>query len=182
MTDNKGKAHPKLKNDTKNVEAANLKKKLGYPIFEKNNFAVYKEFALDLRTGLLWTRNTDINNNGKDIVYRNNYSWKKASEIASKCKIGGFSDWRLPTEYEIMSICKDNVYYKAYLDNDKATRTDHFSYRFDNPYNKFLKDIGFKYITELNNYIIKDLNKKKKAIARNFEGGGLIYDPQREIS
>jgi len=47
----------------------------------------------DLRTGLMWTKDP-----GKKVT------WGTAMQNAKKCKVGGYSDWRLPTVKELYSL------------------------------------------------------------------------------
>jgi TIR domain/Protein of unknown function (DUF1566) len=49
---------------------------------------------LDPETGLMWT----TEDNGKDI------SWPQANEYAKELRLGGYSDWRLPTIDELAKL------------------------------------------------------------------------------
>ena len=49
----------------------------------------------DARTGLIWSRAT---------LPGGRRNWKDAQKAAAACTLGGFSDWRLPTVQELLSI------------------------------------------------------------------------------
>jgi hypothetical protein len=49
----------------------------------------------DSRTGLIWTRST---------LPGGRRNWADAQTAAGACALGGFSDWRLPTIRELLSI------------------------------------------------------------------------------
>ena len=50
---------------------------------------------LDPQTRLMWT----IEDNGSDIC------WKQANAYAKRLRLGGYSDWRLPTIEELEKLC-----------------------------------------------------------------------------
>jgi hypothetical protein len=50
--------------------------------------------VVDQETGLMWTRK----DNGEDI------NWHEANEYAKKLRLGGYSDWRLPTIKELEKL------------------------------------------------------------------------------
>ncbi len=56
--------------------------------------AVPEEVYLDPETRLMWT----IQDNGKDI------DWHQANKYAEQLRLGGFSDWRLPTIDELEKL------------------------------------------------------------------------------
>ena len=58
-------------------------------------FAVESDTVLDHATGLEWTR---------DNVPGGRMNWKAAQEACGKLKLGGHSDWRLPTIRELLTI------------------------------------------------------------------------------
>jgi len=51
--------------------------------------------VLDNSTGLIWTR---------DNVPGGRMNWKDAQEACAKLTLGGFSDWRLPTIKELLTL------------------------------------------------------------------------------
>ena len=57
----------------------------------------------DLVTGLMWTKSIDLNGDGS-INATDKRSVVMAAEGASKVKISGYSDWRLPTIKELYSL------------------------------------------------------------------------------
>ena len=50
--------------------------------------------VIDKRTGLMWQR---LDKAGK-------LTWKQAKEYCANLKLGGFSDWRIPSFYEMKSL------------------------------------------------------------------------------
>jgi hypothetical protein len=61
----------------------------------KSRFTVEGDTTRDARTGLVWTRETLAGGRRK---------WADAKTAAADCRIGGFTDWRLPTIQELLSI------------------------------------------------------------------------------
>ena len=55
----------------------------------------------DARTGLIWTRD----DNGQDI------DWHGADKYAKNLRLGGYTDWRLPTIEELSGLYKPRVMY-----------------------------------------------------------------------
>ena len=58
-------------------------------------FTVDGDTVRDARTGLIWSRAT---------LSGGRRNWKDAQTAAAACTLGGFSDWRLPTVQELLSI------------------------------------------------------------------------------
>lgn len=58
-------------------------------------FTVDGDTVHDARTGLIWSRAT---------LSGGRRNWKDAQKAAAACTLGGFSDWRLPTVQELLSI------------------------------------------------------------------------------
>tara|TARA_B100000315_G_scaffold59856_1_gene54279 strand:+ start:186 stop:722 length:537 start_codon:yes stop_codon:yes gene_type:complete len=52
----------------------------------------------DIRTGLMWTKKDSYADTGKCL------NWYESKTYVSGLKTGGFSDWRMPEEKELMSI------------------------------------------------------------------------------
>ncbi|KAA3641622.1 MAG: DUF1566 domain-containing protein [Bacteroidetes bacterium] len=57
----------------------------------------------DLITGLMWTKSPDIDEDG-DIDANDKMTAGEAADFASSYKVGGYSDWRLPTIKELFSL------------------------------------------------------------------------------
>lgn len=70
------------------------------PRFEAQDLGVKgdscDDVVLDRLTGLTWTRTA--NPSGKTLT------WYDAINFCNKMKIGGFSDWRLPNSFEMLSL------------------------------------------------------------------------------
>ena len=60
-----------------------------------NRLTVDGDTVHDARTGLIWSRTS---------LPAGRCNWKDAHEAAAGCTLGGFSDWRLPTIQELLSI------------------------------------------------------------------------------
>ena len=61
----------------------------------------------DLVTGLMWTKNIDLNGDGQ-IDRSDKLSFADAMSRAVQVKTGGYSDWRLPTIKELYSLINFN--------------------------------------------------------------------------
>ncbi len=57
-------------------------------------FAVAADTVLDTRTGLMWQR----------AVPLDRFTWVEATAYAKSLRLGGHTDWRLPTKEELESI------------------------------------------------------------------------------
>lgn len=68
-----------------------------------DRFTRSKNIVIDNKTNLMWQDAEDINHA---------VSWYEASEIAKRCRIGDFNDWRVPSIDELKSICDKNSYEK----------------------------------------------------------------------
>jgi len=70
---------------------------LGAPIATEvhSRFTIDGDTVHDALTGLVWTRETLAGGRRK---------WADAKTAASECRVGGFTDWRLPTIQEFLSI------------------------------------------------------------------------------
>lgn len=62
----------------------------------ENRFSLQpeKNLLLDTETGLMWP----LQDNGSDI------SWSAGKEYCESFSLGGFSDWRMPTQEELASL------------------------------------------------------------------------------
>jgi hypothetical protein len=58
--------------------------------------------VLDTKTNLMWA----AKDNGSDI------SWPRAEKYCEKYRVGGYSDWRMPTENELYELLDTNEYNK----------------------------------------------------------------------
>ena len=58
-------------------------------------FTLDGDTVRDVESGLIWTRNTIPGGRRK---------WVDAKKVAEECRAGGFTDWRLPTIQELLSI------------------------------------------------------------------------------
>ena len=67
--------------------------------------------VLDRSTGLTWS---------KDNVPGGRMNWVKAKEACAALRLGGFSDWRLPTVQELLTLVD-------YERHDPAIDTEHFA-------------------------------------------------------
>ncbi len=63
---------------------------------QKTGFRFTKDTALDVKTGLMWTR--DGNMAGKQM------NWNDAGDYCQKLNLGGHNDWRLPTKEELAAL------------------------------------------------------------------------------
>ena len=61
----------------------------------QSRFTVDGDTVHDALTGLVWTRET---------LAGGRRNWAAAQKAASECRINGFTDWRLPTIKELLSI------------------------------------------------------------------------------
>jgi hypothetical protein len=59
-------------------------------------FTVDGNIVQDAATSLVWTREKTLAGGCRN--------WANAQKAASECRIGGFTDWRLPTIKELLSI------------------------------------------------------------------------------
>jgi hypothetical protein len=71
-------------------------------------FDVDSDVIVDSRTGLMWSR---------DDVPGGTINWAKAKEACTKLSLGGYSDWRLPTVRELLTIVDYNRHDPA-IDTD----------------------------------------------------------------
>ncbi len=55
----------------------------------------------DLNTGLMWVKTPDL---------KDKKTWDEAKSGASSCRVGGYTDWRLPTIKELYSLIDFNGY------------------------------------------------------------------------
>jgi len=67
-----------------------------YIDYKKDDFAIYTDVIVDAKNCLMWTRNANIN--------RDKVTFTKATTFVKNLKIGGHSDWRLPTLNELMTV------------------------------------------------------------------------------
>lgn len=70
-----------------------------------------EDCVLDASTGLMWSR---------ENVPGGRMSWAKAKEACAKLELGGFSDWRLPTIQELLTLVD-------YERHEPAINTDFFA-------------------------------------------------------
>jgi hypothetical protein len=61
----------------------------------------------DLVTGLMWTKSIDLNGDGTINIF-DKRSYAQAASGASALRVGGYSDWRLPTIKELYSLIDFN--------------------------------------------------------------------------
>ncbi len=61
---------------------------------QRGRFQVNAETVTDNRTGLMWARH----DNGSDI------GWAEAEQYCHGLNLGGFADWRMPTQEELASL------------------------------------------------------------------------------
>ncbi len=70
---------------------------------EKKYIASKNGMVKDTTTGLIWTQSLDTNRDGV-INAKDKLTFKQAQDYAKKCRIGGKSDWRVPTIKELYSL------------------------------------------------------------------------------
>jgi len=64
-------------------------------IFSQQRFIINNNGTItDTKTGLMWQRE----------LYFQNMNWYKATDYAKKLRLAGFSDWRLPTINELITL------------------------------------------------------------------------------
>lgn len=61
------------------------------------HFQVRGDVVLDRRTGLMWSRENIAGD-------RSRKTWTEAKKAVQDCALGGYSDWRLPTIRELLSL------------------------------------------------------------------------------
>ena len=61
----------------------------------EGRFTVDGDTVRDAKTGLIWTRGT---------LPGGRRNWADAKKVAAECRAGGFTEWRLPTIQELLSI------------------------------------------------------------------------------
>ena len=66
------------------------------------------EMARDDRTGLVWQDNR--------FAASERVTWKEAEKLCSELRLGAYSDWRIPTIEELLSIVDYKKYDPAILD------------------------------------------------------------------
>jgi hypothetical protein len=76
----------------------------------------------DLVTGLMWTQSPDVNGDGT-IDKSDKLTLSQAIERAGKLRVGGHSDWRLPTIKELYSLIDFNGVDPKLTDTDTASMT-----------------------------------------------------------
>ncbi len=85
-------------------------------IFAKERYIIKNDYVIDNLTGLIWQRYSSPESN-----------WNEAKEYCKKSRTGGFSDWRLPSIDELMTIVDKrryapSIYLKAFPD----TKSDYY--------------------------------------------------------
>ncbi len=70
---------------------------------QEKTYQKSKGMVRDKDTGLIWTQSPDINNDGT-INAEDKLSYEDALAYAKKCRVGGKSDWRVPTIKELYSL------------------------------------------------------------------------------
>ncbi|MBF0227917.1 MAG: DUF1566 domain-containing protein [Desulfobacterales bacterium] len=64
------------------------------------NFIAYDDgTVLDTKTNLMWA----VKDNGSDI------NWNNAKKYCENYRVGGYSDWRLPTQDELENLYKSGI-------------------------------------------------------------------------
>ncbi len=61
--------------------------------------------VLDPITGLLWTKK----DNGSGVFHSGFWVWNNAQRYCRKLKLGGYSDWRLPTIDELAGLYEEGA-------------------------------------------------------------------------
>ena len=72
----------------------------------------------DTRTGLMWTKKDSYADTGKCM------SWNESKTYVRGLKTGGFSDWRMPEEKELMSIYDKSYWSKISFDQHYPLHID----------------------------------------------------------
>ncbi|MEN8905367.1 MAG: DUF1566 domain-containing protein [Clostridiales bacterium] len=112
--------------DTGVVKYYSDKKEISEPI---KNSEFYGQDANYINNSPSYTDNKDgtITDNNTNLIWQketeDKITWEEAVEGASKCNIGGYNDWRLPTVKELYSLIQFTGYsnvegYKPYIDTD----------------------------------------------------------------
>ncbi|MHB8815450.1 MAG: Lcl C-terminal domain-containing protein [Steroidobacteraceae bacterium] len=103
----------------------------------RSRFTVDGDTVHDALTGLVWTRETLAGARRK---------WADAKQAAADCRIGGFTDWRLPTIKELLSIVD---YERSEPAIDQAFQCESAWYWSSTPYASSPSDcawlVGFDY-------------------------------------
>jgi hypothetical protein len=80
------------------------------------------ETVSDLVTGLMWTQTPDLNGDGT-INVADKLTLSHAVETSQNIKVGGYSDWRLPTIKELYSLINFNGVDPKLEDTDTSDLT-----------------------------------------------------------
>jgi len=76
------------------------------------------EMAIDARTGLIWQDNR--------FVQSERVTYAQAEKICNEMRLGGYSDWRIPTIRELISIIDYKKYDPAILDGFSIGESSYF--------------------------------------------------------
>ncbi len=82
------------------------------------NVLLAGEMALDERTGLMWQDNR--------FVESESVTYAQAEKLCEDMRLGGYSDWRIPTIRELLSIVDYNKYDPAILDGFSVGESRYF--------------------------------------------------------
>ena len=77
-----------------------------------------KQVVIDIKRKLMWQDNKKVNTT--------KLNWKNARNYCRNLNFAGYSDWRLPTENELLSITDDTIYNPAIKKEFKYVRNNYY--------------------------------------------------------
>ncbi len=114
---------------------------------------IVKEVVIDPNTKLMWQDNASVKTTRKD--------WSEAISYCKNLKFAGFSDWRLPSIDELLSITDDTKYNPAIKDGFlNVTADDYWSSSPDasgssNAWSVVFKNGGDGWGTKSDSYLVR---------------------------